>query len=148
MSEHQGISVTNQCYDCMLIDTLCDNCQDLADARLSEKAYEIIENGGDFYYRKEGKAQVAVASAGAMGERNCMSFLSNEPSGHDWTERDGEFKLPIVFLQDGGELDNLWELQDYTQSKRETVCPWCQLLTPKIFNECQDCDKPLERNVR
>ena len=127
-NEHVGISITNQCYDCMQMDSLCDNCQDLADARLAEKAHDIVDEGNVHY--------------------NHQWHLVTEPSGHDWTERDGEFKLPIVFLQDGGELDNLWELQDYTQSQREIECQWCHLLTPKVFNDCQACDKPLESNVR
>jgi hypothetical protein len=123
-----GISITNQCYDCMQLDTMCDNCQDLADARAAQVAHDMVDEG-NLQYKKQW-------------------LLVTEPSGHDWTERDGEFKLPVVFLQDGGELDNLWELQDYMQSQRERECPWCHLLTPKIYPDCQDCDKPLESNVR
>jgi hypothetical protein len=146
MSEHQGISITSQCYDCMLMDDLCDNCRDLADARLAEKAFELVDEG-NLQYKHQW-------------------LRTTEPSAHDWVapvvylmrpaiQRDGsivefryEFKSPTTNLQDGGELDNTWEIQDYTQSQRETECPWCHLLTPKIFNECQDCDQPLERNVR
>ena len=69
-------------------------------------------------------------------------------SGHDWTDRDGEYKLPIVQLQDGGAYEELWELEDERQRAREVECPWCHILTPKVFNDCQDCDKPLESNVR
>jgi hypothetical protein len=123
-----GISITNQCYDCMQLDTMCDNCQDLADARAAQVAHDMVDEG-NLQYKKQW-------------------MLVTEPSGHDWTERDGEFRLPIVFLQDGGELDNLWELQDYMQSQREAECPWCHLLTPKVFPDCQDCDRPLESNVR
>jgi acetone carboxylase gamma subunit len=69
-------------------------------------------------------------------------------SGHDWTDRDGEYKLPIVTLQDGGVYEELWELDDKRQRAREVQCPWCNILTPKAFNDCQDCDRPLESNVR
>jgi hypothetical protein len=131
MSEYLpiGISITNQCYDCMQMDAMCDPCQDLADARLTDKAHEIVDEGNLIYPH---------------------AWLINraEPSNHDWTERDGEYKEPIVKLQDGGEYEELWELQDETQRARETECPWCHLLTPKQFNDCQDCDRPLERNVR
>jgi hypothetical protein len=123
-----GISITNQCYDCMQLDTKCDNCQDLADARAAEIAHDIVDDGNMQYKRQW--------------------FRTTEPSGHDWTDRDGEFKPSVVFLQDGGELDNLWELEDEAQRRRETECPWCWVLTPKIFNDCQSCDKPLESNVR
>ena len=123
-----GISITNQCYNCMQLDTLCVDCQDLADARSAEIAHAIVDEGNLQYKRQW--------------------MIVTEPSGHDWTDRDDEFKMPIVMLQDGGVLDTTWELDDYMQSQRETQCPWCNLLTPKAFNDCQDCDKPLEQNVR
>jgi hypothetical protein len=110
------------------VDTLCVNCQDLADARSAQIAHEIVDEG-NLQYRRQW-------------------FLTTEPSGHDWTNRDGEFKPPIVLLQDGGVYEELWELDDYRQGMREVQCPWCNLLTPKHFNDCQDCDKPLELNVR
>ena len=59
-----------------------------------------------------------------------------------------EFLPPIVQLQDGGEYEELWELDDMRQRAREIECQWCHLLTPKAFNDCQACDKPLELNVR
>lgn len=58
-----------------------------------------------------------------------------------------EFLPPIAQLMDGGVHEELWELEDYTQSKRETECKWCHILTPKLFNDCQSCDKPLENNL-
>jgi hypothetical protein len=124
-----GISITNQCYNCMQLDSKCDECQDLADARSAEIAHDLVDEGNLQY-------------------RNPWSWMKDMPSGHDWTDRDGEFKLPVVMLQDGGVLDNAWELDDYAQSQRETKCPWCNLFTPKVFNDCQDCDRPLEGNVR
>lgn len=59
-----------------------------------------------------------------------------------------EFLPPIAQLQDGGVYEELWELQDTRQRAREVQCQWCNILTPKAFNDCQSCDKPLEHNVR
>lgn len=59
-----------------------------------------------------------------------------------------EFLPPIAQLQDGGVYEELWELQDMRQRAREVQCQWCNILTPKAFNDCQSCDKPLEHNVR
>jgi hypothetical protein len=59
-----------------------------------------------------------------------------------------EFLPPIVQLNDGGVYEEYWELQDMRQRAREIQCPWCNLLTPRQFNDCQDCDKPLELNIR
>jgi hypothetical protein len=59
-----------------------------------------------------------------------------------------EFLPPIAQLQDGGVYEELWELDDMRQREREVQCQWCNLLTPKAFNDCTSCDKPLEHNVR
>jgi hypothetical protein len=97
-------------------------------------------------------------------KRNWM--LTTEPSGHDWTsattvsrtilDDEGnedyimreEYKLPVVLLQDGGVYEELWELDDMRQRNREIQCPWCNIMTRKDMNDCQDCDRPLELNVR
>ena len=59
-----------------------------------------------------------------------------------------EFLPPIAQLIDGGVYEEYWELDDQRQRAREVECMWCHLLTPKAFNDCQACDKPLELNVR
>ena len=122
-----SLTLTNVCPECIAQEQLCVDCVETADARLTNIVYEAASEGNLQY-----KAQWLV---------------DTEPSGHDWTDREGEFKLPIVLLQDGGELDNIWTLEDYTQSQREVICPSCHLTTPKMFNECQCCDAPLEHNV-
>ena len=123
-----SLSNTNVCPEFIAQETLCVDCVELADARLTDKAYESASEGNLMY-----KSQWLV---------------DTEPSGHDWTDREGEYKLPIVQLQDGGVLDNIWELEDYTQSMREVICQTCNLATPKQFNQCQCCDAVLEHNVR
>lgn len=132
-----GITVQNHCYECMVIARdmahdlpvgQCQSCQDLADARLADAAHELVDEG-NLQYKHHW-------------------FLTTEPSGHDWTERDGEFKHSTVTLQDGGVFEELWELDDMRQRARETECNWCHIMTPKAFNDCQSCDKPLELNVR
>lgn len=132
MSQYElplGISITNQCYDCMQMDERCEECQDIVDAQASERAHEMVDEG-NLQYRQQ------------------WSYSKAEPSGHDWTEREGEFKEPVVMLQDGGVYEELWELDDERQRAREVECIWCHILTPKVFNDCQSCDQPLELNVR
>ena len=126
--EQDSLTLTNTCPDCIAQETLCVECVEQADARLTDKVYEAASEGNLQY-----KSQWLV---------------DTEPSGHDWTDREGEYKLPIVFLQDGGVYDELWELDDMAQRARETECQWCHLLTPKMYNDCQSCDQPLEGNVR
>ena len=124
----QGISVTTQCYDCMMLDTVCLNCEESKEARDSAVAHQLVDEG-NMQYKRQWLRPV------------------EDISGHDWTDRDGEYKLPIVMLQDGGVYEELWELDDMRQRSREVQCPWCNLLTPKAFNQCQDCDGILEHNV-
>lgn len=147
MSEYtnQGISVTTQCYDCMTLDNVCSNCEDMKEARDSAVAHQLVDEGNMQYKRQW--------------------LLVTEPSGHDWVssttrvepyfsiytlqieDTREEYKEPTTNLQDGGTHDELWELEDYTQLSRERECQWCHILTPKLFNDCQSCDKPLENNL-
>jgi hypothetical protein len=126
---NQGISVTTQCYDCMMHDDVCDNCLELREARDSAVAHQLVDEG-NMQYKRQWLRPV------------------EDISGHDWTSREGEYKMPIVFLQDGGVYEELWELDDMRQRAREVECQWCHILTPKAFNQCQDCDGILEHNVR
>jgi hypothetical protein len=150
MSEYaqsNGISITNQCYDCMQLDYKCYNCEQEQEARDAQIAHEIVDEGNLIY-----KYQ--------------WSRTDDQPSGSDWVssvtvsreilDSNGkeidyimrlEFTQPIVQLVDGGVLNNLLELEDYAQTKRERLCQWCNILTPKMFNDCQVCDKPLENNL-
>ena len=156
MSEYaqsQGISVTNTCYDCALVseyspELRCLTCDEDKESRDDAIAYELVDEG-------------------SMQYKHQWSRTDDQPSGHDWVasvtvqrvilDDDNkeidyvmrlEYTAPIVQLVDGGVLDNLWELEDYTQYQRETQCQWCNLLTPKMVPDCQSCDKPLESNVK
>jgi hypothetical protein len=126
-TQEDSLTISNVCPECIAQEQLCVDCVELADARLTDRVYEAASEGNLMY-----KSQW---------------LWQDEPSGHDWTDREGEYKLPIVQLQDGGVLDNVWELEDYTQSRREIVCPSCNLTTPRMYNECQSCDAVLEHNV-
>ena len=134
MNEEIGVNIQATCYACLLSDSRCDDCQDQRDADDTNRAWQIVE---------EGNMQYNIT----------VSYIQSDPSGHDWITRPGEFLEPSHKLVDG--LDeqtvmhlSLSELDDETQRKREVECPWCHLLTPKQFNDCQDCDRPLELNVR
>ena len=180
MNESLGISVQNECYECMVIarDTAeglptgkCLSCEEMAEARADDKAWNLHEDD-------------------RLGEGKCLTYdTSDEPSASDWVSSQthvrtrgikekkpvftekwkdesmhlielavkfidtdepvtrSEFLPPIAQLMDGGVYEELWELEDFTQRQREKECQWCHILTPKIFNDCQSCDKPLENNL-
>lgn len=134
MEQEIGISIQSACYACNLAGERCVLCQDEMDANDTAKAWEIVDEGNLQY-------------------KFTLSHIQSDPSGHDWTDRADEFVETSVKIQDGlDELTilrlNLAELDDETQRNREVECPWCHLMTPKRYNDCQDCDRPLELNVR
>ena len=178
MNESIGITVQNQCYECMVIERdrqegflpmQCQSCIDSAEAKADDNAWNLREEG-------------------RLTEGDCLTYdTSAEPSASDWVSsvtyieppkrravmierwKDesmhlielavkfidtdepvtrSEFLPPIAQLMDGGVYEEYWELDDQRQRAREVQCHWCNLLTPKAFNDCQACDKPLELNVR
>lgn len=156
-----GLSLANICPMCIEQEQLCVDCVDTADARLTDKAYALVDEGNTQY-------------------RRTWSRQDDQPSGSDWigsqtyirpqgwivkmTEIwDDECKLvelsvqfletdeplvrheflpPITNLQDGGVYEELWELDDERQASRERECGYCHLMTQRIFANCTSCDKP------
>ena len=124
-----NLSIATSCVTCLALDTKCDECLEVSEARTSTIAHEIVDEGNLQYKRQW------------MIERP-------QPSNHDWTDREGEYLPPVHLISDGGTYEELWELDDLVQQARETECNWCHILTPKMYNDCQSCDRPLESNVR
>ena len=52
MTESMGISVTTQCFDCLQLDDVCDNCLELREARDSAIAHEMVDEGNLQYKRQ------------------------------------------------------------------------------------------------
>ena len=147
-----SLNLTNGCYTCMLEEQTCDACLDEQEARRIEMAHQIVENGGDFYYRQVGKTKIAIANSGAVGEKNCMTVLSDEPSGHDWVsahvylirpaiQMDGtireirdEFTEPTSLLS-----DRLFEL-DVEVPVGYTVCADCHYMCNASV-KCPNCEE-------
>ena len=149
MSEYtnQGISVTTQCYDCMTLDDVCLNCEESKEARDSAVAHQLVDEGNMQYKRNWMRPNEDIS-----GHDWISATTRVEPyfvyATQTWEDTREEYKLPIVLLQDGGQYEELWELDDMRQRSREVECQWCHILTPKVFNQCQDCDGILEHNVR
>ena len=77
-----GISITNQCYNCMLIDDVCTDCQDSRDARDTNNAWQIVDEGNLQYPHP-------------------ISIQSVEPSAHDWISPYTRVSEPTDDLPDG-----------------------------------------------
>lgn len=132
-----SISVTNQCYDCMLSDSLCSECLDNAEARASDIAHQIVDDRNLQY-------------------QHVWHSTNPAPSGHDWISpvtRKGdkderhEFYQATTYLAD--RLAQSWFLGkhifDMTVEDNELkfndnyqVCDSCYLLVNRGVN-CPNC---------
>ena len=126
-----GINITNQCYDCLQMDALCDNCQDLADARVADLAHELVDEG-NLQYKYQ------------------WVYSIKQPSGHDWVsatqivgkDTDGFFILRKEYFE--GEIHARSEsisFDDDTEiPNNQVVCNWCHLTT-LAETKCFNCDE-------
>ena len=148
----------------------CFTCEEEAEAREDQKAWDLHED--DRLGEGKGLSTSTADEPSASDWVSSKTFDHNRKWNASMIERwcaDNPFKLeeltvifeeidepterseflpPTYNISDGGEFEELWELDDMRQRARETECQWCHLLTPKAFNDCQSCDKPLELNVR
>jgi len=128
---NNGINITNQCYDCLQMDALCDNCQDLADARVADLAHELVDEG-NLQYKYQ------------------WVYSIKQPSGHDWVsatqivgkDTDGFFILRKEYFE--GEIHARAEsisFDDDTEiPNNQVVCNWCHLTTLAQV-KCVNCDE-------
>ena len=163
-----NLSISTTCPACLTLDAQCAECLESAEARASDIAHEIVDEQNEIYPRQwlNNRPQPS-ASDWVASEQYISKARKVVKQVEEWDdechlveltvkfldpkeeyETRHEFLPPIAQLIDGGELDNLWELDDETQAKRETECQWCHILTPRLYNDCQSCDLPLEVNVR
>lgn len=173
MNEEIGISIQSSCHTCNQIGERCPLCQDELDANDTYRAWQIVDEGNLQYQYTLSQTELAdadwVSSETVVGTAKRIANIIETRQGKDyepgftlhveWTEPDTpheirhEFADPSHKLQDGMSEElalhlSLAELDDETQRAREVKCPWCHLMTPKQFNDCQDCERPLESNVR
>lgn len=115
MTESLGISTQSMCYQCQALTELCPDCQEQRDARDADIAHQIVDEGN-------------------MQYKYIWSIQRDQPSGHDWTDRDDEFLEPIAML-----VDRLYDLEtSITITPAEVLCQDCHLVYNKWSN-CPNC---------
>jgi hypothetical protein len=116
MSESLGISIQTMCYQCQALTELCPDCQELRDSRDINIAHQIVDEGNLQY-------------------KFVWFIQSDDPSGHDWTDRDDEFLPPISQL-----ADRLFDLEtSLTTTTNEVLCKSCHLIYNKYQADCPVC---------
>jgi len=126
MSESLGISVTNACYHCYILNEVCMECEDTRTARDSNIAHAIVDEG-NLQYRKQ------------------LSYNLPESSGHDWVspttlgtwydpeaERE-EFLEPITVI-----TDRLFDLS-FDMPANSVICQDCHYTYNK-HTQCPNCN--------
>ena len=115
-TESNGISIQTMCYQCQALNELCPDCQELRDSRDAEIAHQIVDEGNLQY-------------------KFVWSIIQDDPSGHDWTDRDDEFLPPIAML-----ADRLYDLESSVIiTPAEVICQDCHLVYNK-YAKCPNCN--------
>ena len=135
MSDSLGISVQAMCYQCQALTELCPDCQEQRDTRDTVLAHQIVDESEDYIIIGYGVRKRTVANGGAVSEYNPMSVIRDLPSGHDWTEREGELLEPISLI-----ADRLYDLEtSLTVTANETVCDSCHYVHNSAI-KCPNCN--------
>ena len=115
-TESNGISIQTMCYQCQALNELCPDCQEMRDSRDADIAHQIVDEGN-------------------MQYKYIWSIQRDQPSGHDWTDREGEFLEPIAML-----VDRLFDLESsLIITPAEVVCETCHLVFNK-WSICPNCN--------
>lgn len=124
MLEANGVTVSNQCFQCHSLNELCPDCQDERDTRDTVIAHQMVDEGNASVYRWQ------------------VSSIDESPSGHEWvgslvrTSKGirEEFLDPTTLISDRIFEPSL-ELAD-----DERVCAFCHLVTLSQI-KCVNCDE-------
>ena len=134
-TESNGITIQTMCYQCQALTELCPDCQETKDARDADLAHKIVDESEDYIYIGYGARKRAVANGGSISEYNPLSVIRDLPSGHDWTDREGEFLEPIAML-----VDRLYDVEtSLTVTANETICESCHYTHNKAI-ACPNCN--------
>jgi hypothetical protein len=115
-----GITITNQCYQCMQLNELCGECLDKREAQAADIAHEIVDERNLTYLKVWSKPKDWTHDIGA---------------NHHWTERDDEYVSPVVDM-----ADRFFNLEDAMELQAcETVCITCHYVCNK-HTVCPNCN--------
>ena len=121
-TEETGISITNNCYKCQVLAetwdvTMCPECEEDKDTRDIGIAHQLVDEGNASRYEWK------------------QMLIIEHPSGHDWTDREGELKEPVTML-----IDRLYDLEtSLLITPGETICESCHLVYNK-YAPCPNCN--------
>jgi hypothetical protein len=132
MSEAQGITITNACYACYILDDICMECEDTRQARDSNIAHAIVDEG-NLQYSK----QLSYNLPENSGHEWVGSTTRVEPyfvyATQTWEDTREEFLDPISVI-----TDRLFELNT-DMPPNSMVCQSCHY-THNKHSQCPNCN--------
>lgn len=131
MSEQQGISVTNGCYQCYMLDDACMDCEDTRTARDTNIAHDIVDEGSNQYKRPMHRVDNPSGSDWVGSTTRIepyFNWLTQE-----WEDTREEFLPPITVI-----TDRLFEL-NMEMPPNSMVCETCHYTCNK-HAACPNCN--------
>lgn len=132
MSEQQGITITNACYACYILDDICMECEDTRQARDSDIAHAIVDEGNLQYPRPLSYNLPAISGHEIVG-----STTRVEPyfvwATQTWEDTREEFLPPITVI-----TDRLFDL-NMDMPPNSMVCQTCHY-TCNMHAVCPNCN--------
>jgi hypothetical protein len=131
MSQHElalGISIMTQCHNCLLLDSVCQDCEDSRQANEAIFAHNLVDDSSDIY-----RYAPMYTS---------LTKIEAEPSGHDWvgsvtrTYQDkerNEFLEPITVI-----TDRIFDLT-FDMPANSVICQDCHYTFNK-HTQCPNCN--------
>jgi len=125
------LTVSNPCYQCMIQMELCVDCQDLREARATDIAHDIVDEGNLIY--------------------SAQWHSITEPSGHDWVSPTTRVEPYFVYATQTWEdtreeyLEPITNLSDrffelvVDLGPHEMVCQDCRMVCNK-HAVCPSCN--------
>ena len=134
MSEQQGISVTNGCYQCYMLDDACMDCED---TRLTQEAiavHEIVDEGNDIYPMYTTMTKIDTPESGHewVGSTTRIEPYFNWLT-QEWEDTREEFLPPITVI-----TDRLFDL-NMEMPPNSMVCQTCHYTCNK-HAACPNCN--------
>jgi len=132
MSESLGISVTNSCYSCYMLDSICMECDDRRTAIDTNIAHNMVDEGNLQYPR-----QLSYNQPEDSGHEWIGSTVRVEPyfvwATQTWEDTREEFLPPITVI-----TDRLFEL-NMEMPPNSMVCQTCNYTCNK-HAPCPNCN--------
>jgi hypothetical protein len=133
-TESNGISIQNMCYGCQALSELCPDCQEQRDARDSEIAHQIVDEGNLQYKFVWSQTQSDITGHDWIGSVTRLSRPAILGDGTVVEER-YEFLDPISLL-----TDRIYDLESsVTITPAEVLCQDCHLVYNK-YAKCPNCN--------